>query len=127
MIDGTTEHLKNNKMILKGRKTWEWPGGDAGNRVGKGRQVKKESSLIDRRTQTETYGFTHIPRVLVLNVRVVLARHIELLSIAIADFQITKHGFLSSKLSVGTQGGYKSADFAGFYLLLPRAHAQGVK
>ena len=38
------------------------------------------------------YGFIHTPRVLV---KCRSARHIELLSIA--DFQIAKHGFLSSK------------------------------
>ena len=48
--------------------------------------------------QIEKYGFTRIPRLLV---NVVLARHIELLSIA--DSQIAKHGFLSSKqLEVAT-------------------------
>ena len=41
------------------------------------------------------YGFTHIPHVLI-----VLARHIELLSIA--DSQIAKHGFLSSKVATIT-------------------------
>ena len=53
----------------------------------------KVRSLLGLRLKK--YGFTHIPHVLI-----VLARHIELLSIA--NSQIAKYGFLSSKVATIT-------------------------